>query len=277
MPRHPARGCASLLPSLTAALVACASLAFAATGGRTDDRPTRLEVWDLPLGAQAEQLPDAFVDYACGTNGGPPSTPLTGWREVRRCRPEPSGLREVYFRYDDELEYWAKANNLLPQMEQYSGTKTYGFPVTVSALIDEGGTLRGIRLVSDPRGDTQNRDEAYLLRNFLTARFGRDGWACESLPPEDGGRGYLREGAMPQGHRREDHRLAHDAASAQGRPEPVRSAHRPRDGGTVRKFGAPRIGAGQVAQASHNMTCHARESGHPVFGTPPNEGRALVR
>ena len=65
MPRHPARGCASLLPSLTVALVACASLAFAATGGRTDDRPTRLEVWDLPLGAQAEQLPDAFVDYAC--------------------------------------------------------------------------------------------------------------------------------------------------------------------------------------------------------------------
>ncbi|MGZ3328412.1 MAG: hypothetical protein ACXU85_14755, partial [Xanthobacteraceae bacterium] len=150
MPRHPARCCASLFPSLAAALVACASLAFAATGGRTEDRPTRLEVWDLPLGARAEQLPDAFVDYACGTNGGPPSTPLTGWREARRCRPEPSGLREVYFRYDDELEYWAKANNLLPQMEQYSGTKTYGFPVTVSALIDEGGTLRGIRLVSDP-------------------------------------------------------------------------------------------------------------------------------
>ena len=92
--------------------------------------------------------------------------------------PEASGLREIYFRYDDELEYWAKANNLLAQMEQYSGTKTYGFPVTVSALIDDGGTLRGIRLVSDPRGDTQNRDEAYLLRNFLTARFGRDGWAC---------------------------------------------------------------------------------------------------
>ena len=71
-------------------------------------------------------------------------------------------------------------------MAQYSGTKTYGFPVTVSALIDDGGALRSIRLVSDPRGDTQNRDEAYLLRNFLTARFGRDGWACESLSPEDG-------------------------------------------------------------------------------------------
>ena len=177
---------AILLSGFAAILLVCVQSAFSAPGNHASDRPTRLEVWDLQLGTQLEALPDEFVDYACGTNGGPPSTPLTGWHEVRRCRPEPSGLREVYFRYDDELEYWAKANNLLPQMEQYSGTKTYGFPVTVSALIDEGGTLRGIRLVSDPRGDTQNRDEAYLLRNFLTARFGRDGWACESLPPEDG-------------------------------------------------------------------------------------------
>jgi hypothetical protein len=53
-------------------------------------------------------------------------------------------LREIYFRYDDELEYWAKANNLLEQMEQYAGTKTYGFPFTVSALIDDDGVLRGV-------------------------------------------------------------------------------------------------------------------------------------
>ena len=36
-------------------------------------------------------LPDEFVDYACGTNGGPPSLPLTGWSDYKRCRPEPSG------------------------------------------------------------------------------------------------------------------------------------------------------------------------------------------
>ena len=150
------------------------------------DLPRRLEVWDLRLGSQVDQLPDEFVDYACGTNGGPPSLPLNGWKDFRRCRPEPSGLREVYVRYDDELEYWAKANELTAQMEQYSGTKTYGFPIVVSALIDNDGIVSGIRIVSDPRDPTQNRDEAYLLRNFLTARFGRDGWACESLSPEDG-------------------------------------------------------------------------------------------
>jgi hypothetical protein len=175
----PRRRVSSLLTVLLA--LACASAAAAPSG-----RPTRLEVWDLQLGTPIDKLPDEFIDYACGTNGGPPSAPLTGWRDVTRCRPEGNGLREVYFRYDDELEYWAKANNLLTQMAQYSGTKTYGFPVTTSALIDDGGVLRGLRLVSDPRGDLQNRDEAYLLRNFLTARFGRDGWSCESLPPEEG-------------------------------------------------------------------------------------------
>jgi hypothetical protein len=173
-----------LLASLVLTLAVSTGSAMAAPGD--GGRPVRLEIWDLKPGTPVEQLPDGFVDYACGTNGGPPSTPLTGFRDFRRCRAEASGLREVYFRYDDELEYWAKANNLSPQMEQYSGTKTYGFPITVSALIDEQATLRGIRLVSDPRGDTQNRDEAYLLRNFLTARFGRNDWTCESLPPQDG-------------------------------------------------------------------------------------------
>jgi hypothetical protein len=149
-----------------------------------DERPRRLEIWDLQLGAPVDQLPDEFIDYACGTVGGPPSRPLDGWRDFHRCRPEPSGLREVYFRYDDELEYWARANNLLSQMEQHSGTKTYGFPIVASALFDADGIVSGIRIVSDPRGE--DRDEAYLLRNFLTARLGRDGWVCEELPPAEG-------------------------------------------------------------------------------------------
>src|SRR5262245_60217366 len=158
---------------------------LASAGAAPNERPRRLEVWDLQLGANVAQLPDEFVDYACGTNGGPPALPLGGWREFRRCRPEPSGLREVYFRYDDELEYWARANSLLTQMEQHSGTKTYGFPIVVSALIDADGVLSGIRIVSDPRGG-EERDEAYLLRNFLTARFGRDGWDCEDSAPAEG-------------------------------------------------------------------------------------------
>jgi hypothetical protein len=169
-----------------ARILAAIILTLLASGARAQERPPRLEVWDLRLGTPVDQLPDEFVDLACGTNGGPPSLPLNGWGDFRRCRAEPSGLREVYFRYDDELEYWAKANNLADQMEQFSGTKAYGFPVVVSALIDAQSLLAGIRIVSDPRDTSQNRDEAYLLRNFLTSRFGRDDWQCQDLPLENG-------------------------------------------------------------------------------------------
>jgi hypothetical protein len=171
---------------IPAAFIATFLLLAAGASVGAQERPPRLEVWDLRLGTRVEQLPDEFVDLACGTHGGPPSTPLNGWSDFRRCRAEPSGLREVYFRYDDELEYWAKANSLADQMEQYSGTKTYGFPVVVSGLIDAQGLLGGIRIVSDPRDTSQNRDEAYLLRNFLTARLGRDNWQCQDLALADG-------------------------------------------------------------------------------------------
>ena len=166
-------GTALLSALLSTAAVLCAA----------QDRPRRLEIWDVELGTAVGQLPDEFVDYACGTNGGPPGRALDRWRDFRLCRMEVSGLREVYFRYDDELEYWARANNLLPQMEQYSGTKTYGFPIIASVLISDEGVVSGIRIVSDPR---EARDEAYLLRNFLTSRFGQDGWDCEDLAPAPG-------------------------------------------------------------------------------------------
>src|SRR5262245_41292569 len=120
----------------TLAAILCGLLAAADAFAAAAERPRRLEIWDLQFGTPVDQLPDEFIEHACGTNGGPPALPLGGFQEFRRCRPEPSGLREVYFRYDDELEYWAKANDLQAQMEQYSGTKTYGFPVVVSALFD---------------------------------------------------------------------------------------------------------------------------------------------
>ena len=175
--------------------IAVVAAASAQTPGQS--LPSRAEVWDLKLGTPATALPSGFGEYACGTNGGPPSQPLSGWGDFGRCRSEPSGLHEVYFRYDDELEYWAKANDLPTEIERFSGTKVYDFPVVLSALFDEAGTLAGLRIVSDPRDTTRSRDEAYTLRNFLTARFGRDGWNCTDLPPAEGeepvGRTFIKQ------------------------------------------------------------------------------------
>jgi hypothetical protein len=188
----------SVFRAVAAGVVGMLCVSGATAQQRTGpDRPNRLEVWDLSLGTPVASLPDAFDEYACGTNGGPPSRPLAGFGDFRRCPAEPSGLREVYFRYDDELEYWAKANNFATEIERYSGTKVYGFPVVLSALFGETGILSGLRIVSDPRDASGDRDEAYALRNFLTARFGRDGWSCVDEPPSDGehavGRTFIKQ------------------------------------------------------------------------------------
>jgi hypothetical protein len=133
------------------------------------------------------ELPqDAFIDYACGSNGGPPQQPLAGWSDYDKCRPEPNGLREVYFRYDDELEYWARAHRAKTLIAQYGGTKVLDFPVIVSGLFDAGGTLAGLRIVTDPRANPQERKEAYTLSNFFKARYGGDGWDCTDIPAGPG-------------------------------------------------------------------------------------------
>ena len=165
-------------------------------------KPTRTEIWDLQLGRPARDLPDGFSAYACGGNGGPPAMALNGFAEFHRCRAEPGGLREVYFRYDDELEYWAKAHGLATEIEQFSGTKAYGFPVILSALFDEAGVLAGYRFISDARDASRKREDAHALRNFLNARYGREGWVCVDHPPAEGetpvGRTFIKQTCVKQ-------------------------------------------------------------------------------
>jgi hypothetical protein len=152
-----------------------------------DDMPTRADIWTLKLGTPASELPrDAFIDYACGSNGGPPGQALAGWSDYRKCRAEPNGLHEVFFRYDDELEYWAKAHRARTLIAQYAGTKVLDFLVVVSGLFDANGNLAGLRIVTDPQASPQDRKQAYTLTNFFKARYGNDGWECTNTPPAPG-------------------------------------------------------------------------------------------
>ncbi len=150
-------------------------------------------VWDLQLGKHARELPvEAYNDYACGTNGGPPSLLLSGWTEWSKCPAEAAtGLHEVYFRYDDEEEYVVKAmdptnqGGYVPQ-----GTSEFQIPLIVSGLFDDNGFLVGIRVVSDPRTSPQTRERGYNLAGALRARFGEKGWTCEDLPKAEGETDY---------------------------------------------------------------------------------------
>jgi hypothetical protein len=169
------------------ALLAVAALVLGAGPAGAEDPPARADIWTLILGTPAAALPnDAFIDYACGSNGGPPLRALAGWSDYNNCQPEPNGAREVYFRYDDELEYRAKAHRAQTPIARYAGTKVFDFPVIVSALFDADGVLAGLRIVSDRRVSSQERKQAYTLSNFLKARYGGDGWDCSDSPPAPG-------------------------------------------------------------------------------------------
>jgi hypothetical protein len=154
---------------------------------QAEDRPTRLNVWDIHIGESAGRIPDGFINYACGTNGGPPSLPLKNFTEFKKCKQDANGLREVYFEYDDELEYRARALDLTAEIKMYAGTTAYEYPVVASVLFDDTGRVRGLRLVTDPRQHlTRDRHEFWTLANFIRQRFGDDGWKCKDVPRGEG-------------------------------------------------------------------------------------------
>jgi hypothetical protein len=158
----------------------------------------RATIWDLKLGAGLSKQPgpDAFRAFACGSNGGAPRAPLDGFDGFGRCPAEPDGLREVYFEYDDELEYIARAHDDERAISRWAGTHEVTFPVIVSALFDDAGILRGIRMVTDARPEHRNditeaerkkRDEAYTLASVMASRFNiNPAHDCEAIPPADG-------------------------------------------------------------------------------------------
>jgi hypothetical protein len=189
--RRMASGTAGRLVAAIAALIAWSAPAAA-------DDLRRATVWDLRLGQPiaAQPAPELFRAFACGANGGPPRARLSGWSEFTRCKADADGLHEVYFEYDDEYEYIARARDLPREIARWAGTTEGGFPVIVSALFDDTGVLAGIRLVTDPRPDFRNdvtdadlrkRTAAHVFGQFMAARFGiepaRD---CKAEPPAEG-------------------------------------------------------------------------------------------
>jgi len=173
---------------VTLALALGASLMFPAAAQAQFD-PTLVPaftIWDIKFGEPITQFPDAEVaEIACGTNGGPPSTPLRSFSEFSKCPAEKSGLHEVYFTNDDEQDYIAKAMELEYRVLQ-GGTSIYAHPVVFSALIDDAGLARGIRVITDERASNRDRRVAVTLARNLKSRYGRWAQTCDKLQPTAG-------------------------------------------------------------------------------------------
>jgi hypothetical protein len=164
-------------------VVALGMGSFAHAQGRYDPG----ELHGLKLGLNAASMStDGFGDFACGSNGGPPRQKLDDWSGFHKCRPEASGLREIYVRFDDEDEYIGKAIDDTLFAGQRTGTRVAGHPVILSVLFDDAGVLRGLRFVSDPRGSPLERRMAHLLRLAVINRYGAAGWTCTDVPAAEG-------------------------------------------------------------------------------------------
>ena len=165
-------------------------LALTLAGAASAQQPSlggRPAVWDVRLGTPVGALPDEeFVDPACGTNGGPPGLRIETFEQFGRCRPEASGLREIWFRYDDEMEYVARAARDPDAVTRNNAMLLLGQPVILSLLVDRAGLVQGFRIITDPHADQDLRSDAYTLAEAFKARFGADGWDCNDLAPAAG-------------------------------------------------------------------------------------------
>jgi hypothetical protein len=163
--------------------------ALALSVGAAQAQRAATKIWDIKLGTPVSALSrNDFVDPACGTNGGPPAKVLQGFEDYAQCAVEPAtGLREVWFRYDDELEYVARARRSDIMIRQYSQNSLAGQPIITSFLVDEAGLVQGYRIVNDPRVESQTRIAAFGLADLFRGIAGT-GLTCTDLPLAEGER-----------------------------------------------------------------------------------------
>ena len=146
-------------------------------------QPTR--IWSVPLGSKLTELGPDFVAPACGTDGGPPGRTLADFSDFSQCPAEASGLREIWFQYDDTMEYMARAVRNPVAIAQNQAMAITGQPVILSFLVGDDGRIRGYRIFTDPRADERTRFEAHVLSATFRGLLGT-GWSCEDSAPSNG-------------------------------------------------------------------------------------------
>ena len=166
------------------AIGAVLAICVAAGPGQVRAQVQAPKIWDIKLGIPISALPlNDFVDTACGTNGGPPARVLKSFYEFAQCPVEPAtGLHEVWFRYDDEMEYVARARRSDIMVRQYQANSLAGQPIITSLLIDDAGLVQGYRVVNDPRADARSRIDAYGLADIFKG-MGARVWNATICPP----------------------------------------------------------------------------------------------
>jgi hypothetical protein len=145
---------------------------------------------DIRLGKPVTDLPDTgYVDLACANDPRKTPTTWSGWRD---CPADASGFHAIKFGYDP--------------VTSPDGTIVAGHPAVLTLLVDNAGTVSGLRIETDPKARLYIRKKAFLFGIQVKSRYGLDGWSCTQAQPNAGeqpvGGVYVRERCTKTTHNR---------------------------------------------------------------------------
>lgn len=117
---------------------------------------------DIKIGGKVTDLPTAgYVDFSCQADA---NAKPAGWSAWHDCPAGPDGLHALHFGFDPATSR--------------DGTIVAGHPVVLTALIDNDGTIAGLKIDTDPKTRLYLRKKAFLFGQQVKDRYGADGWAC---------------------------------------------------------------------------------------------------
>jgi hypothetical protein len=145
---------------------------------------------DIRLGKPVTDLPDAgYVNLACANDS---RKTLTTWLSWRDCPTDASGFHAIKFGYDP--------------VTSPDGTIVAGHPAVLTLLVDNAGTVSGLRIETDPNARLYIRKKAFLFGIQVKSQYGLDGWSCTQAQPNAGeqpvGGVYVRERCTKTTHNR---------------------------------------------------------------------------
>ena len=109
---------------------------------------------DLRIGIAVADLPSVgYADFSCAADAG---RKPSGWSDWRNCPAGADELRALRFGYDP-----ATSRN---------GTVVAGHPAVLTALIDNAGTVAGLKIETDPKARFYLRKKAFLFGPQVKAR-----------------------------------------------------------------------------------------------------------
>jgi len=123
---------------------------------------------DITVGMPVAEIPNAgYVNLTCANDTG---LKLQTWSAWRECPSDTDAAHAIRFDFDPNTSR--------------EGTKVAGHPVVLTALIDDKGTVSGLKIDTDPKARLYMKKKAFLLGVQVKSRYGSEGWACTQRQPE---------------------------------------------------------------------------------------------